>query len=336
MVFASCLHESAQDQLVVKIPKIALQAAPGLKSPVTRMLKAGEKLSDLHEISRFESIVSFNDRERQAPWIKVKTSAGETGWVFGDALEPAATRADWKLQLRMRCYFGDALNTRRNDFVIARGPATPEALAEQYREAIALRDTFAVLLANRAETSESGSRLDFSWLAAALPHFVYQRISGGTQPHLFADYRYWNTLAAGLDDKQCRTFFEVYLFAFPVDSIESFSPSWTFPVSENEIASQLGSGQHLAMLEAIQKAKNTGPLFAPELQQMKERVLDDILDKKTVFWQSREKILQEMDAILASGLPCLGDQDMTALKARRGMFADPAGNGIRVNLRSGE
>ena len=168
-----------------------------------------------------------------------------------------------------------------------------------------------------------------------MPCFVFQWVSDGTQPYLFADYLYWLPIASKTNGLQDDAFIQTCLVAFPADSIESFFPAWKFQLSDSEAASQLGMGVHLKMLRQIESALNTGPLFQPELMTLKEAVLDDILNHKSVYWQSKGLILKELNQILAANLTILDERDRTALQARRTMFENPEASGVMVNLRGG-
>ncbi|MBC7775727.1 MAG: hypothetical protein H7246_09845, partial [Phycisphaerae bacterium] len=105
--------------------------------------------------------------------------------------------------------------------------------------------------------------------------------------------------------------------------------------SDSESASQLGTGQHLKMFRQIDLDMESGPLFAPPLESFKERVLEDIFGKNVHYWQPQEKILEELEQILAHPPKCLNARERETLGIRRKMFEDPVGNGIVVNLRSG-
>ena len=106
-------------------------------------------------------------------------------------------------------------------------------------------------------------------------------------------------------------------------------------MSEQEAASQLGLKKHLAMLQSIQTASDAGPLYQSEILRFKEALLEDILDKKTVYWQPESFIINELEELLTQDFSCLNDRDRMALRARLTMFEQAAANGIKVNLRSG-
>ncbi|MBX2890033.1 MAG: SH3 domain-containing protein [Saprospiraceae bacterium] len=334
-IFLFCKNETPPNQLV-STREQPLREAPGERGREIRSLKAGEKTLDLREVSPFETPLLFDDTLLFAPWIKVETSKGEKGWVFAGYWQPSLAATDsWLLDKRLHCYFGKALTARYHQFAAERQISNDSEFAAHYREAMALRDTFALLLARRPDPNEASGKPDFFWLRDVLKGFVFQWVADGTQPYLFADFRFFQKIAATTDGAQDDAFVNTCLLAFPSDSIESFFPAWKFQLSEHEAASQLGTNTHVRILRQIDSALKTGSLFQPELVALKESLLEDILGKNTVYWQPATSILKEMEEILATGFTCLDDRDRTAIAARKTMFEAPEANGLRVNLRSG-
>ena len=338
-IFICCNIEGAGNQLVVGFAQISLRDAPGKHSNVLRTLALDEKVTDLKEVSKFESSVMYNDRRYQSPWIKVKTADNEVGWVLGSALRPVQNDTAWLFQKRMQCYFGPSVTERRNRLVETglRGDRVKndEGLAAAYRESLALRDTIARLLANRVDPNEAGFQPDFAWLQGVLPGFIVQYTAEGTQPYLFADFRIWREKSRKSSYHQDDAYFNTCFTAFPNDSIESFFPAWKFQLSDSDAASQLGTGVHLKMLRQIEAALSTGDLFKPELMALKESVVEDIAGKNVRYWQPKELILNELNQIVHSDLSVLDSRDRAVLQARLAMFEAPEANGISVNLRSG-
>ena len=334
-LFLFCQNSPTAPQLSVAIDQTALRESPGDKSRSIRLLKKGERVSDLGLVGPFETSVRFAEGTRQAPWLQVQTADGSTGWLFAGAVVPANLQPDWLLQKRLLCYFGPALAARRNALATPLRDVPDEAtFAARYRASIALRDTLTQMLAHRPESGEADIRLDFAWLDDALPGFLFQQVADGTQPWLFADYRHWLLLTRQTDGAQDDLYLAACCTAFPADSIESFFPAWKFQLSDREAASRLGEGQHLKMLQAIDQAMTAGQLFAPELAAWKAQVLEDIFEKNTRYWQPKEKITSELEKIIDTRLRCLSDRDRAELRLRLAMFDDPAASGIQVNCRA--
>lgn len=316
-----------------------LRAEPDAKSQEIMRLEPGERVSDLKEVSPFVSAISYNDTLRQEPWLLAQTSDGRKGWIFAGALRPAgqneAAARQWILQKRFTAYFGPALANRWQTWTHTPEPKSDTAAAIFYREGLALRDTLNLLI-SRIVTRETGAPLpDLYWLNEWSPLFFLQQINDGAGIRLFTDFRVLNKISANSGGKQDDAFMQVCLASFPTDSIESALPVWVFPQNIETGFSDLGQGNHLKILRLTDQALQAGDLFRPELLDLKNRVLEDIFDKSSKYWQPEEKILAELKKILETGLKCLTNRDRIALEARYKMFQDPEANGIKVDVRSG-
>jgi hypothetical protein len=334
LLFFSCQNESAENQLVVSAEQIALRAAPGLKGAETSILHKGDKLIELGEVSHFESPITFGNTPMRTPWLKVQTADNKQGWIFAGAVQPQKATDDWLLQKRLDCYFGHAFASRVNHWKAGLEALPSEAdWAASYRNAISMRDSLVQVLKFRAEPE---GRPDYAWLANVMPGFVFQRGLDGGPPELYTDYRFWLQKAAKSSGTADDAFLETCIQLFPHDSIESIFPVWKFPMSTQESASQLGTGAHAKVLQAVDNTLAHSRLFEPELMQIKDAVLEDIQDKSARFWQDTPLIMKDLDALIANPPKCLSAVELSALATRRAMFEDVAGNGIKVNLRSGE
>lgn len=334
LLFCCCKHNDSDNQLIVSVEKISLRASPGVTSAETTVLRQGEKLTDLGEVSHFESEITFGDQALRTPWLKVKTSGNKQGWIFAGAVKPAENMEAWLLQKRLDCYFGHAFASRLNTCKASLDDIQTDAqFAAVYRLSTAMRDSMVHELERRPEPN---GRPEYRWLPEALPGFIYQRAYEGGPPRLFADYRFWGQKAQKTSGAADDAFLETCYVVFPRDSIESFFPVWKFQFSELESASNLGTGAHLKVLQQIEKNLAQSRVFEPELMQIKDAVLEDIQDKYTRFWQSKDLILSDLDKIIANPPTYLSANESSALQLRRVMLEDPEKNGIRVNLRSGE
>jgi Bacterial SH3 domain len=330
--------QDAGTELIVVPEQLAMRDTAGQKSKEIGFLKKGEKVKDLGLVSNFETIVALKSGVLQSPWIKVVNNKDQQGWVLAALFLPVeAERAAWLENKRLVCYFGHALTQRRANW-LATGTAlaTASQVAAYYREAVALRDTFMTILSRRAEPNETTAQLDYSWLKPVFPGFIAQKISTQNHPFLFANFNYWMQIAQQSQGRQDDLFFETAVSIFSQDSIESFFPDWTFQLDDVSAASQLGSGTHLKLLTSIEKNLAAGELFREEMLHWKENLLADIAGKDVYYWQPAEKILTELQKIVDSNFSYLETSDQMVLQTRLEMFKDPAANGIRVNMRSGE
>lgn len=331
---AGCDPVKAPDgPLTVQVPQTSLRAEPNEKSRELAILRKDQTLTDLGEVGPAESQIMLGDALIQTPWIKVQTGKNQTGWVPGWALTPSIDKEVWLINKRLDCYFGKGLRSRQNTLKQQFSSAeTEQQLSLAWLETTQLRDTFLWQLNSRPE---AGFQPDFRWMNEVLPGFIYQNISDGDRPYLFADFRVWQQKALKTKGLQDDVYFQICLNAFLIDSIESFFPVWKFQLSESESASQLGTGQHVKMLQQISLAMPKTGLFAQSLLALKDQVMDDIFDKNQRYWQPKEKILAELAELLVNPPECLSAAERDALGIRKKMFEDPVANGIVVNMRSG-
>ena len=325
--------KSPERPLRVQVPQTSMRAEPNERSREITLLQKDHPLTDLGEVGPSESQIMLGNDLIQTPWIKVQTENNQTGWVPGWALDPSEDKEAWLLNKRLDCYFGKGLRSRRDALIEQFSSAeTEQQLSLAWQEATQLRDTFLWQLSSRPEI---GFQPDFRWLNEVLPGFIYQIITDGERPYLFADFRTWKQKALKTNGLQDDVYFQIGLNAFPIDSIESFFPVWKFQLSESESVSQLGTSQHLKLLQQISQAIPQAELFTRPLLALKDQVMEDIFDKSQRYWQPKEKILSELTVLLANPPECLSATERDALGIRKKMFEDPAANGIVANMRSG-
>jgi hypothetical protein len=329
----------AKPELLV-IYATALREAPGEKSAELIQLEPDDPLTDLGQVSSFISGIILNDTLRNEPWLQVQTKSGRQGWVFAGALRPAGEDIKsvqrWMLNKRFTAWFGPTLAQRWQTWTQAPPPQSDSTAAVFFRQGLALRDTLNLIISRRVTRDPEQPLPDLFWLGELSPLFIVQQIAGGATYYLFTDYRVLAQMAARTEGLQDDAFARACTQVYPSDSIESVLPVWVFPVSAEAGCSNLGGGNHVKTLRSIDEALLTGDLFRPELLALKDRVLEDISDKNSTYWQPQDKILVEIDKILKSDFKCLDDRDRIALEARQKMFEAYTDNAILLNLRSGK
>jgi hypothetical protein len=304
-------------------------------------LKPGESVTDLGPVSHSVSHIQFGGISTDAPWIRIRTTDGQTGWAYAAGLKPVqGDPGKWLSDKTLQSFLGLRRVGQIRKWVAGQDSISDSnRFIRQFRAGHALRDSILETLRHRPEAGKNNSKSAYWWLTDLLPGFVFQWIGEGAQPYLFADYRYWNQAAQKTASKTDDQFTSVFLACFPRDSIESFFPVWTIQTGDNTGSSQLGTGQHLSILKKIDLFYgNSMPdrlLYLPDLEALKERLLDDTMGQSTTYWQPADKIQNELKQILQANLKCLTDNDRTALVKRFALFAHPAQYGIRLNLRGG-
>jgi hypothetical protein len=317
---------------------VRLRQSPGPQGAVLAELPSGTPLTDLREVSPFVTQVELRGHSLEEPWLKVATTDGRQGWIYGGVLHFCDKTAQGFLhQKRLQAFFSaaqvDRMTVYRRDFQAAR---TARDLSEVYREALSLREELVNQLDNRLAQLEGNRIPNLFWLEDLLPGFVLQLDADGTAYRLFVDFRQWAKQAEETPSTADNAFFELCFQTFPQDSIEYFFPAWTIQVWDNSGHSLLGRGIHRQILREMDQVLNQSDLFQPEIQRMKTDLINDMTRPHVTYWETQERIIHELEQILAGDYLCLDRRDRVGLEARLIQFRDPGKHGIELNYKSGE
>lgn len=315
-----------------------LQDQAGKKGKKIKDLNAGEQVLDLGQTSNFISNFGKGDTIYRLPWLRVETSDGERGWVFAAGVQPLVGDVlDWQKGKTADAFLGHPLVLRCAGWANAMSNAqTDTDFAENFGEGRQLRDTVAQILKHRAEPGEAALAENWFLVADILPGYLMQTVGrSATEPFLFADFKFFEKLAAATDGTDDDEFVKICQQIFPTDSIESFFPIWTFQLDEVTSASQLGSGRHLDFFQKTSRAAAGGSPFWEIYGQLTALAVEDILRKDGWFWLSRAAATSELRQILAEkNLSCLSDRDRAALQLRLENFENQQAEGLRFDLRA--
>lgn len=315
----------------------ALQDQPGKKGKKIKDLEAGEQVLDLGQTSNFISNFGKGDTIYRLPWLRVETSSGERGWVFAAAVEPLAGDVlDWQKGKTADAFLGHPLVLRCAGWANAMLNAQTDAdFAENFLEGRQLRDTVAQILKHRAEPGEAALAENWFLVEDILPGYLMQTVGrSATEPFLFADFHFFEKLAAATDGTADDEFVQICQQIFPTDSIESFFPIWVFQLDEVSSASLLGSGRHLDFFQKTSRAAAGSP-FWEIYGQLTSLAVEDILRKDGWFWLSRAVAAGELRQILTEkNLTSLADSDRAALQLRLESFENSRTEGLRFDLRA--
>lgn len=120
-----------------------------------------------------------------------------------------------------------------------------------------------------------------------------------------------------------------------MDSVEYFFSAWQIQTWDYGGSSLLGRGFHFALLQEADRLVQGQHPLSGEVLEVKKSIVEDILQPSNTFWESKDKVLIEMDNILQTEFSILDKNDRIALQARREQFNDPEANEIQMNQRSG-
>ncbi len=337
---AAAQKTAAPVQFQTAVADLRLRETPGEKSAIVATLPKGAVLDDLGEVSDFTTRVTLRGITYDEPWIKVKTSTGQEGWVYGGGLNFDAGRssktADALLQKRAESILGQdmvkRLRTHQRAFAAIR---TEQDFARVLQESMGLRDSLVKVLEKRIRPGSAEQLPDMFWIGTLFTGYQPQVVAEGTAYYLFCDYRQWAAPARRTGGPQDDLFLDLQFTAFPEDSIEYFFPAWKIQTWDYGGSSLLGKGVHKTAIDKINAQSAPDGLFEPLLLEMKADVVNDITAAETSFWYSAEEALKELDAIIAANYKVLTQQDMVALSTRRKQLEDPKKHSIEVNMRKG-
>ena len=321
-LFSACQSKTDSDEVVdtkmrIKI-KETLRQEPGLDGAAISQLNPNESVDFAGEISDFSERLLINDELLEEPWVKIKTTKGQEGWIFAACLEIDSLQNPKlveKLQVyRERAILGpkihDALIQFRAD---ADKCKSDEDFAKLYRSADSLRNQLDEWLSLRSTPDLEGKLPNYYWLNKAIPGQEVLLVAEGTVYAMFFNYGYWAELSKRTKGTRDDNFSAFCITLFP-DSIEYYYPAWYLQTWDYGGTSLLGKGIHLDILTKMDKLYQD-KLFIPEVQQYKVSIMDDMLQSE--FYELGVKeVCTELEQIITAKPGILQASDIEGLKGR--------------------
>lgn len=330
-----------QVTLIANMNHLRMRDKAGKEGKVIGNLSTGETLTYKGEKSSFNTPVKLRGYGYNDPWLKVKTESGEEGWVyaggvkFGDDLDHDLVKV--LIDNRLKQLFGTKLAEEIQDYKASFTKTnSSENLAITYRNAMEMRDEVVQILHDDIEVTDPQKAADMDWLQAALPGFITQLAAEASLYHLFFYYEDWAKKARRTSGKEDNDFFALMYEVYPIDHIEHFFPAWFLQTWDYGGHSELGKGVHNNLLDKMNRLLAESDLFAPEINKLKNDLLNDITNNEITYWYDQKAILAELNTILATNYGILTDEDKIALETRKKHFENPVENGIQLDARSGE
>ena len=327
-------------KLIVNIDNLRLRSTAGEDGDEVARLSKGTIVLDMGEISDFNTRIKLRGIQFNEPWIKVKTDKGVKGWVYAGGLHfymaNASQLSETLLQKRLQNMFGASiarqLKIYRTNY---NGAATSSDFAKVYRSGLVLRDTMVEVMEENILTVDYEKIADLYWLEQAMPGYRVQLAAEGTIYYLFNDYSFFQKKALATRGKEDDGMAKLFFSVFAVDSVEHFFPAWFLQTWDYGGSSLLGQGVHFEILQKMEESGKSS-IFQKEIDDLRERLIQDIAGPGVSYWESKKRILDELDKILDQGFQQFSRDDVIALKTRRKMFEDPKANKIILNHRIGE
>ncbi len=321
----------------VGVDRLRFRQAPGTDAEIISELGQGVKVSFADSISTFITSVTLRGIDYNDPWVRVKTAAGKTGWVYGGALqfdpELNAPVIRHLMKTRLIAFFGadhfSMLQRARQNWGTA---SDSESLAAQYASNMAIRDTLSDSLLEQTESPDAYQlQADLNWLNHVLPGFTARLVAEGTIYQLFADYRQWYDLATQTPELDDDAFFELCFSIYPLDSTEHLFEGWFAQNWDYGGHSLLGQGIHQSILDQMQELTRQTSHWDPFINSFKARLFKDMTESWVTYWEPSASIRKELDQIIQANYDIFTPEEKDALIARRKAFDDPKANNIQVN-----
>ncbi len=80
-------NEPEHMTIYIWVEKLRMRAQPDTKSDIIAELKEGEAVFFLDEKSNFTQKITLRGKQYDEPWLKVKTSNNQEGWVYGGGVK---------------------------------------------------------------------------------------------------------------------------------------------------------------------------------------------------------------------------------------------------------
>lgn len=331
-------------KLIANIDYVRLRSEPGTDSETVAMLSEGDVMYDLGEMSDFTTQVELRGVKYNEPWLKVETSDGQVGWIYGGAvyfdLDSSSKATDLLVRKRLVSFYGkeetDRILSYRDDY---RKALTDKAFTSVLRSGVALTEVLNEKNENilpEPAALDTRKAPDLRWLEQSLPGYTLGSAAEGTRYWFFKNLKALAEKAGQTSGRADDDYIDLCLQMFPVDSIEYFYPVWFMQTWDYGGHSLLGEGHHLAILQKANElmAKHPG-FFDEEAEKIKNDIIHDATASPGGYWYKKEKILSEIQGILKAELGILTNKDIIALQAQEKRLENPSENNIKVGIRSG-
>lgn len=315
-------------ELEVILDKVRVRDQAGLKGKEIKLIKKGEKVTFLGEISDFTDKIKLRGIQYDDPWLKVKTSSGKEGWIYGAAVKFKSNDAgtDLKNMLitkRLEKFFGSKIVSQIEEYQQAfKAAKTEKDFVLLYRSNKKLTDAMNYKFTEFFELVDFESEYpDLFWIDDPIPAMTLSLVAEGTMYQVFTSVKDFVDKARETTGNNDDEFMKIVKVMHDGD-IEYYYPTWFLQTWDYGGYSLLGQGKHTAMLNRMEKLKTKTDLFSQEITTIKTELIEDIVERED-YGEKAETILKELDNIINGAYTVLTENDIIILKNRRPMFENP-------------
>jgi len=321
-------------ELTANLDNVRIRDKAGLSGKGVVTVEKGTTLLYLNEMSDFTDEITLRGIPYNDPWLKVKTSEGEEGWVYAGAVKFDLTTVseEFKTQIvtkRLEKIFGNKLvfeiEQYQKDFATVK---TEKDFILMYRNAQKLQKKLNVKLENAYSMYDVDNFPDLFWIDDAIPALNAELVAEATMYSLLFNFKELEVAASETENELDNEFVKLQI-AKNGGEFEDFFAVWFLQTWDYGGYSLLGQGKHVAMLNRMQKLADKTSLFDAEIKVMKNQLLDDITtyDK---YGEQKEKIIEEINTIIDKQYELISVDETIGLNTRLKMFENPEKHNIKV------
>lgn len=325
--------------LVVTTQQAVLRAAPSIEAPELLRLNKGDSLLFTNQVSASNTQMRLEGIDYEEPWLRVVLPKQQMAWVYGGCVSFEAAQhpelTQKVLEQRLTALFGRNLAQQVQMYQKEQQQLQSEAsFRVLYTRGQLLKDSLEQAIQYYLQhNSAENQRPNFFWLNQVLAGFVVHYETQAQQYYLARDWRIWQDWALQTSSANDDAWMLALLQSYPSDSIEYQTYGWQLQL-DSLTCSLAGSGQHTAVLDALEMAWDSSSYFLPEIKAHKQAVVDDLVIAK-YYWKNLEAIQAEIDTILARKYTLLERSDYIGLKSQKKLLSAAIENNIVLNLFEG-
>lgn len=330
-----------QVEFIVYINNLRLRSGPGVDHEVITSLPENAIVKYKGESSMHSTRVKMRGMDMNARWLLIKTEDGQEGWIYGGGIKPKTTNEkeatkivddinlyglfETKTVLKIKDY--------KNQWNTAQ---TSSDFAATYLLGAKIQEEINEVLSKKVQIEDPMNLPDMEWLERVMVGYQNSLAAEGTMFHLFQNYKKMQIKTLQTEGKDDDDFIELQFKVNEIDSIEHFYKSWFIQTWDYGGHSLLGQGKHYALLSEMNSILSKSKLFEKPILKIKSEIIKDILDEHITYWESRDKILDEVGNIINANFVFLSKTDVIGLKAKSKQFENPKANKIEINKRQGD
>jgi hypothetical protein len=276
-------------------------------------------------VSEQTTRLTIGEKTYNQPWLLVRTEKGAEGWVHA-----AVVTGDVPEGLRLKALLGKELAREAERYAQSFNEMEGAAsVVQTIRQAHQLCEQLTLIM--QLQPPEMASEV-----ARLLPALSVSWVASAGNWQFYVDYKAFEKAARRSGSSADDVLLELYYAAYPVDSIGYLYPGWKLEVDNRSVFSLLGKGVHTSFLSQLDQAELYRDIAGPEIDQLKTLIINDMTGPAVLYWESKEKVQQELESILGTTFTVLTPLDTLALHQSLMVFRDTANaKERRFNFRAG-